>query len=72
MQVIGFSWQDTHTALPFQFIGWELAWVRAICTSVTTFSSNDVSETFRAGRMWCCSCVVSICVNHGWLRRADI
>ncbi len=25
--VLGFSWQNTHTTLPFRFMGWQLAWV---------------------------------------------
>ncbi|KAI0716122.1 hypothetical protein C8T65DRAFT_738161 [Cerioporus squamosus] len=28
--VIGFSWQDTHTTLPFKYKGWELAWRRFV------------------------------------------
>ncbi|KAI0757706.1 hypothetical protein C8Q80DRAFT_1349811 [Daedaleopsis nitida] len=38
--VIGYSWQDTHTALPFKYIGWELAWRRfalVVCGVVAAF-----------------------------------
>ncbi|TFK87224.1 hypothetical protein K466DRAFT_491227 [Polyporus arcularius HHB13444] len=50
--VIGFSWQDTHTTLPFKYIGWELAWRRFVLvtcgvTAAFIFSFLPPSTTLR-------------------------
>ncbi|RPD56328.1 hypothetical protein L226DRAFT_538461 [Lentinus tigrinus ALCF2SS1-7] len=50
--VIGFSWQDTHTTLPFKYKGWELAWRRFVLvtsgvTAAFLFSFLPPSTTLR-------------------------
>ncbi|KAL1937670.1 hypothetical protein VTO73DRAFT_12945 [Trametes versicolor] len=50
--VLGFSWQNTHTTLPFRFMGWQLAWRRfvlVVCgvTAAFLFSFLPPSTTLR-------------------------
>ncbi|KAI0820568.1 hypothetical protein BC628DRAFT_1330069 [Trametes gibbosa] len=50
--VLGFSWQNTHTVLPFRFMGWQLAWRRfvlVVCgvTAAFLFSFLPPSTTLR-------------------------
>ncbi|KAI0638721.1 hypothetical protein C8Q77DRAFT_1044286 [Trametes polyzona] len=50
--VLGFSWQNTHTILPFRFMGWQLAWRRfvlVVCgvTAAFLFSFLPPSTTLR-------------------------
>ncbi|KAI9062294.1 hypothetical protein FKP32DRAFT_1677443 [Trametes sanguinea] len=50
--VLGFSWQNTHTSLPFKFMGWQLAWRRfvlVVCgvTAAFLFSFLPPSTTLR-------------------------
>ncbi|KAI0770884.1 hypothetical protein BD413DRAFT_553337 [Trametes elegans] len=50
--VVGFSWQNTHTVLPFRFMGWQLAWRRfvlVVCgvTAAFLFSFLPPSTTLR-------------------------
>ncbi|CDO69808.1 hypothetical protein BN946_scf184803.g6 [Trametes cinnabarina] len=50
--VLGFSWQNTHTLLPFKFMGWQLAWRRfvlVVCgvTAAFLFSFLPPSTTLR-------------------------
>ncbi|KAI8969682.1 hypothetical protein BD414DRAFT_256336 [Trametes punicea] len=50
--VLGFSWQNTHTLLPFRYMGWQLAWRRfvlVVCgvTAAFLFSFLPPSTTLR-------------------------
>ncbi|KAI0653782.1 hypothetical protein C8Q70DRAFT_927041 [Cubamyces menziesii] len=50
--VLGFSWQNTHTTLPFRFMGWQLAWRRFVLvvagvSAAFVFSFLPPSTTLR-------------------------
>ncbi|KAI0353282.1 hypothetical protein OH77DRAFT_1407363 [Trametes cingulata] len=62
--VVGFSWQNTHTILPFRFMGWQLAWRRfvlVVCgvTAAFLFSFLPPSTTLRKYQRMTMSTTVS-------------